>query len=354
MGEEFEIDEWESRRHRRAWVLGAICLAILFAYLPLGKILGSARYFAGPRLALSGIATTLGFHLPVFLVGVWGILVAPLLQANFLLPEQKPTRLLAALVLWGLPLLSFAYWLGDFRGALHAYDLSIFIFGALTIPLTLYWRTGSSQVLAMGVALIAFVPLFVMEDILGPFSPLWVYASEGPGFYNLRTLCVALALAVACLAPVPQIGRVKFRETVFRQGLISLAALSMLINLVDWAWGSVASLVFFSPELSWVGYLGLLYFFRRTDAFGRKAFVAVAALQGSALLLQLAIIFWNPDGGLWEQARLLLACLGLTLLGSELQRRRGKQRFSSGAGGRTERVPTAKPHQPSASAFLPG
>jgi hypothetical protein len=354
MDETFELDALEGRRERRAWVLGALCLGVAFAYLPLAKLLGAARYFPGPRLALVGIGTTLGLHLPVFVGGVWALLIAPLLHARFIVPEQKPVRLLAAILLWGLPLLSFAYWLGDFRGALHAYDLCIFLFGALCIPLAIYWRTGASRVLVVGVALIAFVPLFVMEDILGPFSPLWVYASEGPGFYNLRTVCVAIALAVACLAPVPQIGRVRFRESVFRLTSVTLASLSMAIALGDWALGGVPSAVFVLSEWNWVGYLGLLYFFRRTDSFGRRAFACVVVLQSTALLIQLALIFWNPEGGLAEQSRLLLACLGLTTMGAQAWQRWGKRRFSSGVGGRSEQASRATPRQSSASVYHPG
>jgi hypothetical protein len=238
MDEDFELDALLQRRSRRAWIVGALCLVLVFAYLPLGWATGSARFFTGPRMIFTGPGKIFALYFPAFALGVYAVLLSPLLRSGFLKPEQNPGRLVAALSLWGLPLLSFAYWLGDFKGALHAYDLSIFIFAALTIPLALYWRTGSERVLAVAVALIAFVPLFVVEDILGPFSPLWVYASEGPGFYNLRTLCVAFALGLACTAPVPQIGRVRFRETVFRMGVVTLATVSMVINVGDWWLGA--------------------------------------------------------------------------------------------------------------------
>lgn len=336
--DDFDIDEWESHRAAKAWWLGAASLLTLLVFLPLGAALGWSRFFSGPRLHTTGLWATLA-GLPLFWLGVHGVLLSPLVKSGFLKPGEKPERLLAAFVLCCLPLVSFSYWLGDFRNSLHAYDLAVFAFAALAIPLAIFWRTGSAAALSVGVALTAFIPLFVVEDILGPFSPLFVYASQQPALYSLRTLCVAAALGVATLTPVPVLGRVK-RDPAFRAAVVLFISISLLINAtqiyLDWG-TSVISL-----DLNFVAYLALLYFFNRTDAFGKKVFLALGFLQCASLLWQLGYCLSLEDAGVWVQAQILFAATGLLAVGTQLQRRlqqSSKSYFGRRTGSRRKRSP---------------
>lgn len=321
------FEDIEPAQHRRAWLLAALSLATLFFFLPASAFLGWARFFPGPRLLRPGVGPTLVFYLPIFLGGIYFALLAPFLRAGFLVPLEKPLRLLAVLFLWGLPLLSFAYWMGDFKNAFHAYEAGWLFFGALAVPLILYWRTGATAVLCVGVGLGAFVPLFVVEDILGPFSPLWVYASEGPGLYFLRTFCVAAAVWIAAVGTVPKIGRAKENTAVFRLCTIALAVLSMGIQFGEWAASREAvGLRLFSPDLNWVGYLVLLYFLRRTDRFAKRAFMAVSVLLVLSLLAQTGLLVWTEDSGHWGQLRFFTSLVGIAMVGLQVQRRWSQER----------------------------
>lgn len=314
--------DWETlerNRVQRAWLLGAAAIALLFSFLPLGVLSDLARLYPGPRLQTDGPWLTLLVGLPLFTLGVHGLLILPFLNGGFLKAQEAPARLLLASLLWAIPLLSFAYWQGDFRNSLHAYDVGVYLIAGLGIPLILYWRTSNRFALSVGVASTTFLTVFVVEDILGPFSPLWYYASMGPGLYTLRTLCLGAALALSAWGPVPRVGRVRGRAEGVRLGLALLMAMSSAVVLGEAGTEKfLLSPTLFRPDSNWVGYLVLFYFStRKTDA---RLLTALYALQAVSVLGQLGYGLFHPDAGPWNQLRILGLELGAVLTIAEARR----------------------------------
>lgn len=314
--------DWETlerNRVQRAWLLGAAATAVLFSFIPFGVLADLCRLYPGPRMLSDGPYLTLLVGFPLFVLGVHGLLISPFLFGGFLKAQEAPARLLLASLLWALPLLSFAYWQGDFRNALHAYDVGVYLVAGLGIPLILYWRTSNRLALSVGVATLTFLTVFVVEDILGPFTPLWYYASMGPGLYTLRTLCLGAALALAAWGPVPRVGRMRGRTEGVRLGLVLLTAMS--VGVVAGEAGTekfLLSPTLFRPDLNWVGYAALFYFASRKS--GGRRLAVLYAMVGVSLFGQLVYGLFHPDAGPWNQLRILGLELGTVLTFSEARR----------------------------------
>ncbi len=321
------LEKLDRDRSVRAWGIAIGIMVVLFAFLPLAAVFSWARFFVSSQGNGSGLGQA-AVAFVVFASALYLTVIAPFLHSGFLVPEEKPERLMVAFALWALPLASFAYWLGDFRNNLHAYDLVLFVFAALVAPLILYWRTGERAVLTLLTASIFFVPLFIIEDILGPFSPLFVYASDSTWLYTLRTLGVVLAITFAALIPVPRLGRAKSRLPAFRAIVISLCLLAFVNDLSCWVWRDLES-ADFVWDFNWLGFLGMYYFFSRGDIFGRRAFVLVAALQAGSLLWQMIQVAGEWDSSVWTQGRLCYMAMGLVFSVNSLLffLRRGKVNF---------------------------
>ncbi len=315
--------DWETlerNRVQRAWLLGGAATAVLFSFVPLGVLSDLGRLYPGPRMHSDGPWLTLVVGLPVFVLAVHGLLIAPFLHGGFLKSQEAPARLLLASTLWAIPLLSFAYWQGDFRNSLHAYDVGVFLVAALGIPLTIYWRTANRFALSVGVATITFLTIFVVEDILGPFSPLWYYASMGPGLYSLRTLCLGAALALATWGPVPRVGRARGRSEALQLGLILLAAMSLVVVAGEASTDKILlAPTLFRPDWNWLAYAALFYLVSRGTA--GRAVTALFALQALSCLGQFGYALFHPDAGPWNQVRILGLELGMVLTLNEFRRR---------------------------------
>ncbi len=317
-----DLSDLQIAQKKHGWKLLVLSLMTLFFFLPVSVLLGWAKFFSGPRLLSPGLGPTILFYLPAYLGAIYFMLLAPFLQIRFLRSYERPLRFIGVFLLWGLPLFSFSYYLGDFKNSLHAYEVGWLLVAALGMPLVLFWRTGNSAVLLLGIGLGTFIPFFVVEDILGPFSPLYVYASQGPWMAFLRTGCVVGSLWIALFATVPVVGRKKESLPLLRLGLVGLAGLSMAIVAGEWAWpNQVAGARLFSPDLNWLGYLVLVYFLRRTDSFGKKAYWAASFSVAVSLAAQAVALILDQDSGHWGQIRFFNALLGLVLIGLELKRR---------------------------------
>ncbi len=323
------LEELEEKKAKRGWVILLWASLAFFAYLPMSWVLGEAEFFAGSLLKIKGATETLLLSIPLYLLSVYVLLAAHFARSKFVVPGQKPARLAIAFLLWGLPLASFSYWMGDFTGALYAHTTMIALAGALAVPLLIFWRTGSLGPLAIGIGVLSAVSVFVVEDILSPFSPLFVYAAQTARLQTLRTLSLVGAVLIATLYPVPVMGRVKERAQTMRATLIALAALSFGLFVWESVGGS-ARLI--APETSWVCLVALALFFDRRDRFSQTAFTLIASVQGLLSLLQFVVDVMLPDGSASGQLHLLLEAWTTVWISRELKRRWVQRRLRQVSG----------------------
>ena len=306
----------------RVFVWGLLCLAVLFAYLPVAALFVWVRVFPGPRLQYPGVAWMLGVAAPVFMLAVYRMLVAPFFQTEYLVRAMPLRKLVPVIALWALPVASFAYWMGDFRHAVHVMDLTLVLLAGLSIPLILFWRTGERAILSAGLGLSAFLNLFVVDDILGPLSPLWVYAAENAQVYLLRSLGCGLSLCLALFGPLPKSARVPAPavRSAFA-GLLVLSVVCMVLPLFSVA-GSPALL----PAFNAAGFLGVVYFYGRADSSGTRGFLLVTGILEGALLAQSIFLLLGSDASLSSQLTLFTNVLGIGLTAWEVRRRIRRER----------------------------
>jgi hypothetical protein len=319
---ENEWIDWQAKRKAQSIKAVLFCYFLLQSYLLISWCTGEATFFWGPRAVMPGLTwKSLCVYYSAFTLALYIAVLAPFLQSDFLGEGASDWRFVFAFLIWAIPLSSFAYWMGDFRGALHAYDLGLFLFAALAIPLILYRRSRSKGALVLGVSLMAFSPLFLMEDILSPFSPLFVYATQSPWVYAYRTLGVAVSILFAVQCPLPRWGKAPEWVAPARFGLVLLSIASALFCLLDWAKTAEAPSPF-SPELNWVGYCALIYFVARKDRFGQKAFSLLAIFHSACLTAQAGFLLLNMEASMVSQIHLLLTTLGAGVVLSLLRKRR--------------------------------
>ncbi|MBY0371615.1 hypothetical protein K2X33_13085 [bacterium] len=304
----------------QVWLLGFACFLVLFAYLPLAALFSWVGFYPGPRMLTPGPLWMFAGALPVLVLVVHRALVAPFTNAHLLKKAMPLRKLLPIVALWVLPIASFAYWVGDYRLAVHALDISLLLFAAFAIPVALFWRTGERGILSIGIGLFVFASLFVVDDILGPLSPLWVYAAEGTQVYTVRTLCCGLAVALAIFSPLSRSARATALNGLYRLALGFLALGSAGAAVAAWFGDSTAAGLV-SPNLNAIGYLGLLYFYGRMDVFGQKAFLLVSGVVQGALMAQALFIFWSADASVEAQLTLFTNTLGVFLNAWEVRRR---------------------------------
>ena len=197
----------------------------------------------------------------------------------------------------------------------------LLLFASVAIPLVLFWRTAEVGILYVGVGLIAFVPFFVVDDILGPFSPLWVFATQGPGVFFLRTACVSGALFLAAFGTLPKWGKDRGTLAMLRLGLVAMALASAGLQIAGWVGTADESIARYFSEMNWLGFAGLLYFLRRPDRFGKHSFVFLASLFAVSLVFQGVEIVRSLDESHWAQLRLFICLMGTGLVTVELFRR---------------------------------
>lgn len=112
---------------------------------------------------------------------------------------QGPARVIAVTTLLFLPVMSFAYYLGHFREAIDYVETALFLFVPIFTQVLLFEKERSPLVLALGLFVGIFTPVFVVNDLMGPFKTFYNYAPiDMTAYYMHRGLSV-VAVAYACV-----------------------------------------------------------------------------------------------------------------------------------------------------------
>ncbi len=307
-----DFESFEKQQTRAAFLGTLFCFFVHQLYLLVAVVLGWASMHSGPLAELSVASVVPGFLACFFIVHF--AIVSPFLHSGSL-KAGSPGRWLFAAALWAAPLFSFAYWVGDFKQALHAVDFSYSLVASLSVSLILYWRAKSGWALSFGIAAGVFFPLFVLDDILGPFHPVWVFSTLEPSVYLMRSVSTSFAVLAACFYPIPLVGRAPSSLSERRFLLLLFSLLGSLLCLFQCSSFSTPGAL--GPDLNWIACLALVFFLRRKDAFGQRAYLGLSVLYAVSLIAQWSILVGASEGAAIDQAKLLYVPLLLGVVASE-------------------------------------
>ncbi len=192
----------ENRSTRNAAGLTAAVTALTWAFLPLANWAGVASFSLGER-SFSGRA---GTHLlalaAISLFGTFFLLVFP--TVHWLYSEgselfQGPARVIAVSTLLFLPVISFAHYLGHFKVSIDYIETTLFLFVPIFTQVLLFEKERSPLVLTLGLFVGLFPPIFVVNDLMGPFPTLFNYAPIDMTAYYMHRGLSFVAVAYACV-----------------------------------------------------------------------------------------------------------------------------------------------------------
>lgn len=98
-------------------------------------------------------------------------------------------------ILLCLPLIGFAYWVGDVRTVLQAQEVAISIVPAVLLSTLIYDTTRKVSQWAFSLWFLIFFQLFLVGEILGPFHPYINLLTHDNRYEYLRALVPALTVA---------------------------------------------------------------------------------------------------------------------------------------------------------------
>lgn len=291
----------------RLWVyfIGACLLSVSF--VPAGMFFDLGRFQGGAR-AGHYLGTAVVF-LPLYLVFVFSFLVGPVAVTRFVIPGEKPGRVLLLGSIVSLPLLSLAYYLGEWTEGFQLYDLLISTVAPVAAGLICFWRTGRAGLSGFFMATLSFTTLFIVADVLGPFRTLWTYVSNTAAFYPLRTL--AAVLPVVWAAHFPLTPGLASSNRDFAYALMSAVGVGLFLSTVSSIENWLLQLR--ALDVTFLAFLAVLYFNRRRTLVAPKAIVLIAGLETVSLLFQVIQGFLYPDASLLGQGRIAYQLIAFAL-----------------------------------------
>lgn len=188
----------EYQKHLKALRVTAVVLVLMWAFIPLAALFGVAGMGHGARALLpNAVGALLGKGASV-LVGTYFFLIFPTAYLIFGEATAKASGMLRVgfvTVLLCLPVFSYAYNTGNFREALDYVETALSLgVGVFTQVLIFEW-SGSVLVFTLGLSLTLFVPLYVANELLGPYFVYFTYAPHDMTIYWLHRSLSLIAVA---------------------------------------------------------------------------------------------------------------------------------------------------------------
>lgn len=186
----------ETQNTLKAWRAVAITFVVSWAFVPLALLLKDAGWGHGARAYLPHAPLELFFKMLFVYFGGFLFLIFP--TAYLLYNEGTESwrglpRVMLATFLMLIPVLSFAYSLGNFREALDYSETAVSLGLVLFTQVLIFEWTRSVLFFSIGTMLGIFMPLFVVNELLGPFPVYFSYAPHNMTLYLLHRLCAAAA-----------------------------------------------------------------------------------------------------------------------------------------------------------------
>ena len=188
----------EDQKHLRALRASAIVFVLMWLFVPLSLLTGVAGFGHGARALIPNALGALLGKGAMVLVGSYFFIVFPTAYLIYGEATEKVsglTRVLFVSFLLCLPVFSYAYNAGNFRETLDYAETALSLgVGVLTQVLIFEW-SGSVLVFTLGLSVTLFVPLFVVNELLGPYFVYFTYAPHNMTLYWLHRTLSVLAVA---------------------------------------------------------------------------------------------------------------------------------------------------------------
>ncbi len=199
------FDENRTTQGNSGWRAAGITAAVTaftWLFVPLSRLTGVASLSLGER----GYAANSGLELfalaAIALFTIFFFLIFPTvhwLYSEGTEPFQGPARVIAVSTLLFLPTMAFAYYLGNFKVGLDYVETVMFLAVPIFTQVLLFEKERSPLVLTLGLFAGIFPPLFLMNDLMGPFSVLINYAPVDMTAYYMHRGLSVVAVAYACV-----------------------------------------------------------------------------------------------------------------------------------------------------------
>jgi len=174
-----------------------LCAAavLLFAFIPVLQAMGLGRWMlAGRWFAKTPVSSTL-LYFVVYWTAVYGVVIWPLSTL------KRRNNFMAALMslLAALPLLSFAAWQGQARAWWEIADSAVLVLPAAWCAVQCSIRQRHHFIASFFLAVVTFLPIFVVNDILAPFPVLFGFSAKVAEF-SMWARAFRIVGGISCLA----------------------------------------------------------------------------------------------------------------------------------------------------------
>jgi len=217
--ENFDLDSpQEKSGTRTAATITAAVTAISWMFLPVSQLTGVSSWGWAERAYIPHAGLELLLTAGIFLFGVFFFLVFPTVHLIYNEANERfqgLARVVFVTLLLSLPLISFSYYLGHIREALDYTETGLFLFVPLFTQVLLYERFRSPVVLTLGLFVGFFLPLFVVNDLMGPFKAFVNYAPLDMTLYFMHRGFAVAAVGYAlvrCHAVLRLPTRISYQE----------------------------------------------------------------------------------------------------------------------------------------------
>ncbi len=293
----------ENLLSRIPWKEISLSLLLPFLFLPMAKWMGLCYFVEGARYYAPHAFLDLFLYGTAFLVAVHSFLVWPLTaEQTWEHLKKMPMALQIGIptFLMTLPLLGFSYWLVDIKDNLSLLELLIQIVPGIILGALLFQRTEKPWVFTLIAGVGAFIPLFVMNDLLSPFPVVFAYASKGAAFYFWKTV-LPLGLTLLLIGLFWNSEKVELDLAIFAGALNLMQVVCFLIlPLFLMIQGELS---FYSPYQREVGFMMFTVvcylILKRNPKIDRL--LQVSAALSSLLALGWLIWFSNHLSYRWEE-----------------------------------------------------
>ncbi len=194
---ENQNENQDSSEPTKAWRAVITTFVISWVFIPAALLFKAAGWGHGARAYIPYAGFELLLKGLFLYVGSFFFLVFP--TAYLLYNENSESyrglpRVMLVTVLMLIPVLSFAYSLGNFRETLDYSETAVSLGVAIFTQVLIFESTRSVLVFSVGTALGLFMPLFVVNELLGPFFVYFTYAPQDMTIYWLHRLSAGAAL----------------------------------------------------------------------------------------------------------------------------------------------------------------
>lgn len=185
--------------NQKPWLQKVLAYSWLsyFCFPLVALALGWAKWELGPRAVTDFAALKIVVQAILFFAFVYFALISPLKKWVWI--EETPLtsyQLIAfsSLVL-SLPLISFAYWVGEVRTLLQAQEVTVSVIPPVVFSVLIFYKTRSVFEWALSLSSMVFFHLFLINEILGPFKTYFYLFAHDYRFEYLRFVYPACTIA---------------------------------------------------------------------------------------------------------------------------------------------------------------